>query len=246
MIIGIGISIILLFLLLIVLIIYYKPRKIQLLNKEKLSKILITDPDNFYKNLTIPNLKLRKITNRKEYLQNIEKYLYTLNKNEECIVLNAICKAQNILFNNFSNTNRYQFDYNKMKNIPWIIGCSKGDGYEFGLPHTRNNIIILNYTNIYDKDLYKTLIHERVHIYQKLFPENVQQFLQYYNFQIIGGKNIYHLNNPDTDDNIYYHGDIVFESLIINDKVTYPLEEFKFEHPFEFMAYLIVKSIDKE
>lgn len=233
----------LLFILGILLFIYYISLSIvniKYLNNKELSKILIKDEDNFYKNLSKPNLEFRNIKEINEYLQCIDNYLYTLTKKEKQIITNAIYKAHSKL----KNKHFIGFNYNKIHNYPWIIGCSIGENYEFGYPHTRNKIIILNYKNIYDKDLYKTLIHERIHIYQKLFPNDINKFLNYFEFKKIKRKDINHLDNPDTDEFIYKcNNDFILECKIVNNNLEYSNLSSEYEHPYEYMAYIIVDSI---
>ena len=133
----------------------------------------------------------------------------------------------------------------KLKNIPWIIGCSYGYDYEFGMPHTKKiqstYIIILNNSNIYDNDLVTTLIHERIHIYQKMFPEDIEEYLKYNNFIKIANKNNSDRVNPDTDEFIYKKNNIVYECKIDTTssdcKIICTKNNSKYEHPFEYMAY---------
>jgi len=231
----------LLFILGIFLLIYYislPTLNIIYLNSEELSKILIKDEDNFYKNLSKPNLEFRNINDINKYLQCIDKHLYTVNKKEKQIITNAIYKAHGKL----KNKHFIGFNYNKIHNFPWIIGCSIGENYELGYPHTRNKIIVLNYKNIYDKDLYKTLIHERIHIYQKLFPNDINTFLNYFEFEKIKKKDINHLDNPDTDAFIY-KGNFILECKIVNNNLEYTNNSSEYEHPYEYMAYVIVDKI---
>lgn len=185
------------------------------------------------------NLNLRNIKNKRIFLNNLSNYLYTINKNEKKILNRAIKKAHNKL----KKCNLLGFNYNKIKNYPWIVGFSISDKYEFGYPHTRNNIIILNYKNIYDKDLYNTLIHERIHIYQKLYKEDIDLFINIFKFKKIKEKEKHHLHNPDTDLYIYKNNNIIFECKIINNKLKYTKNKTIYEHPYEFMTYLIVKLI---
>ena len=121
----------------IILYILSSPINIIFLNNKELSDILIKDYDNFYKNLSTINLQLRNINNKDEYLYNIENHLYTPTKKEKKIIKNAIYKAENKL----KNKHYMGFNYNKIQKSPWVIGCSIGENYEFGYPHTRNNII---------------------------------------------------------------------------------------------------------
>lgn len=213
------------------------------MDKYELALILKNDNDNFYKNMSNDNLNLRNITNKTLFLNNIIDNLYTINKNEIYVINKAIKKAQNKL----KKCNLIGFNYHKIQNYPWIIGFSIGDKYEFGYPHTRNNIIILNYNNIYDKDLVNTLIHERIHIYQKLYPNDITLFLRLLNFKKIKKKEDDHLHNPDTDLYIYKNNNIIFECKIINNndtnKLKYSQQNIYYEHPYEFMAYLMVESI---
>lgn len=213
---------------------------IKYLNKYELSNYLIQDSDNFYSSLSLENLNIRNITNKDIFLSNIYNYLYTPNVYEKKIITNAIYKAHNLLKNSYF----IGFDYKKIKNYKWIIGCSYGEEYEFGYPHTRNNIIILNYNNIYDPNLYKTLIHERIHIYQKLFPKDINKYLNVNNFKKYKKQNNQHLANPDTDNFIYQFNNNICECIIINQNmIQYTNNNFKYEHPFEYMAYNIVEQI---
>ena len=209
----------------IILYILSSPINIIFLNNKELSDILIKDYDN--------------INNKDEYLYNIENHLYTPTKKEKKIIKNAIYKAENKL----KNKHYMGFNYNKIQKSPWVIGCSIGENYEFGYPHTRNNIIILNYNNIYDKDLYKTLIHERIHVYQKLFPKDMNKFLKYFGFEKIKRKDISHLDNPDTNNYIYKKNDFIFECNIIDNNLHYTNLSSQYEHPYEYMAYIIVDQI---
>jgi hypothetical protein len=234
-------TLLLLFILGILLLIYYissTTLNIRYLNNEELSEILIKDEDNFYKNLSKPNLEFRNINDINEYLQYIDNHLYTLTKKEKQIIQNAIYKAHRKLKNKYF----IGFNYNKIHNFPWVIGCSIGDNYELGYPHTRNQIIILNYNNIYDKDLYKTLIHERIHIYQKLFPNDIHKFLNYFGFKKIKKKDSQHLDNPDTNEFIY-KSNFIWECRIVNNNLQYSNLSSEYEHPYEYMAYVIVDNI---
>lgn len=224
------------------------------LPKDKLASFLKNDVDNYFSTLSLPNLHLRNIIDKKEFLDNMSNYLYNCNQKEKKIIHQSIIKANSLL-----NKIIYPgFYYHKLHNFPWIIGCSNLEDYEFGYPHTRHNIIILNKTNIYDKDLYKTLIHERVHIYQKLFPSDIDEFLLKYQFKKIRMQNAYDRANPDTDNYIYKKDDVIYECKIESPyldnfynfnnnkyKLNYTNGSCKYEHPFELMAYEISELSDR-
>jgi hypothetical protein len=230
----------LLLLLLFLYFYYYQNIVIKFYNSSELSNVLKLDNFNYFTNMSDLNLNIRKINNKNDYLNNISYHFYTLSFLEKIMLKNAIYKAQNIL-----NTINYPGFYSyKIKNIPWLIGCSKNKKYEFGFPHTRQKIIILNIDNIYNKDLYKTLIHERIHIYQKLFPNDIQEFLNYFNFKQIGKLTDKDRVNPDTDEYLYKRNNIIYQCKINeNNNVKCTNQHPKYEHPYEFMAYTIVELI---
>ena len=63
-------------------------------------------------------------------------------------------------------------DYKELINIKWIFECTDNNDkkqYEEGLPHTRENIIFLTKSIIKnnEENLINTLIHEKIHIYQR-------------------------------------------------------------------------------
>ena len=57
--------------------------------------------------------------------------------------INKIISCINNANSYFSTLNLSWLDGSKINKIKWIIGCVKGKSYENGLPHTRNNIIII-------------------------------------------------------------------------------------------------------
>jgi hypothetical protein len=227
--------------ILILIFLNYDNIQIIFLNSYQLSNFLQLDLDNFYSNLSNENLKLRNINNKNQYLLNIEKELYTFTEKEKLLLSKAIKIANKKL----KSIKFPEFNYKKLYKYPWIIGCSKTNNYEFGYPHTRNNIIILNIDNIYDNNLYKTLIHERIHIYQKLYPNDINKFLNTYNIIKSRKKNNYDRANPDTDNYVYKYKNINFECIIDNTlNIKCTNNDNIFEHPFEYMAYKIVNSIN--
>lgn len=210
---------------------------IKFYSKYELSYLLSYDLDNYYHKLNKKDLEARNITNIYEYLINIDKNLCNFTNTEKQIIKQAIYKAHNKL----KNLKYPGFNYNKIKTIPWNIGCVNNNNYEFGLPHTRNkNIIIINKNNIFEETLYKTLIHEKIHVYQKTFPNEINEFLNYYNFTKYRLKSNLDRANPDLDNYIYKKNNIILQCNT-NNKCTF--NSYIYEHPFELMAYDIVNKI---
>jgi len=193
---------------------------------------------NYYNNMDYNNMRLRKIYNKKLFLNNLYKCFYNCDEYDKCILKNAIHIANKKL----NTIHCHGFYSYKLNNIPWKIGFSYLYDYEFGLPHTHNDIIIINKDNIYNNDLVTILIHERIHVYQRLFPQDIQEYLLYNNFERIAKKTDIDRVNPDTDEYIYIRDGLIFECKIDNNKLKCTRNNSKYEHPFEYMAYTLSES----
>jgi hypothetical protein len=194
--------------------------------------------NDYYNNMDENNIKLRRITDINLFLKDLHKCFYDCNEYEKYILNNAIHIAHKKL-----NTIRCNGFYSyRLNDIPWKIGFSNLYDYEFGLPHTHSDIIILNKDNIYENDLVTILMHERIHIYQRLFPEDIEEYLLYNNFERIAKKSEIDRVNPDTDEYIYIRDKTIYECKIDNNKIKCTHNNSKYEHPFEYMAYTLSES----
>lgn len=229
-------------LIIIIIILYYKYNNAQIvfLSGNVLFKKIHHILHDYYYYMSKENLKLRSINNLDSYLKNIENLFYTCSYYEKQIIKKAVCEAERKL-NNLNYTGFYP---KKLNNVPWIFGFSSGNEYEFGLPHTQGYIIILNKNNIYLSDLVTLLIHERIHIYQKLYPADVDKFVRYYNFQKISKKTNIDRVNPDTDGFVYKRFNEIYECKITpdNNKTICTKNNSMYEHPYEYMAYMISEN----
>ncbi len=218
------------------------------LDKKDLIKILLEDKDNYYKKFSKTDLIVRQVKNIDEYKEKIKNSCLDINESNKKKILNYIEKANKKL----KKFKIDGFDGHKCADIPWIIGLTT-NGYENGFPHTRNNIIIIsqNFLN-FSFNIVKTLIHEKIHIYQKMYPEDIKKYLDSNNFKkYLNRKEINQplRANPDLDDYIYKMGDSIMMSIYndnasdITDITTYPTNDDKYEHPFEYMAYTLADII---
>lgn len=218
-------------------------------NKKKIKIIIFSSNDiinllsdtfyNYFNNMNNNNLELRNIKNKKEYLNNLYKCFYNINIYEKNIINNAI----NIAHHKLNTIECPGFYPKKLDKIPWKIGFSNLYNYEFGLPHTHKDIILLNRNNIYDSELIIILMHERIHVYQRLFPKDIKEYLYHHNFINIGKKTDIDRVNPDTDEYKYSRNNIIYECTINNNTIKCTKNNSKYEHPFEYMAYTLSESI---
>jgi len=223
------------------------------LKKKETCDILQKDIDNFYSTFSKLDLEVRKVKNVDEYInkvipnsvedfdeklkEKIRKCIYKINKK----------------FPKFKNKYSY-LDIDKFLNIPWKIGLFN-KLYECGLPHTRKEYIFLpkdRSSNKSELELLGTLVHEKIHVYQKLYPNDIELFLKENNFKIYKPYLEYKRNentrvnaNPDIDKWTYYkdndsnkifHCQYNEDPKSISDKTCYPENNSKNEHPLEMMA----------
>jgi hypothetical protein len=217
------------------------------LNNNELLNILINNDDNYYNTFYEIDFYARKINNIDEYKYLIKDSVTDFNDIQKNKIKKCIENAN--LF--FSKLKLEWFDGEKNNKINWIIGCIKGKLYENGLPHTRNNIIIISdekVNNYSEHKLTKTLIHEKVHIYQKKYNNDIKIYLNKNNFIKLKERENYDniRANPDLDNWIYIDKDKNIYSAkyknnpsSIEDIIYYPINNQSYEHPYEKMAIYI-------
>jgi len=219
----------------------YNNDKIIFLSKNELENILISDIDNFYDKFKKIDYKVRKINNISEYSSNIKNSVSDFTENEKKKIVEIVKNIER----KFTNINLPWLNGQKFNNIPWKIGLVKGYEYENGLPHTRNEYIIINRDHLGRHSFFNTMIHEKVHVYQKMFPEDVNIFLNTHNFKKIRKVNENDMIrvNMDIDDWIYsdengneYKAVFNKNPVDIQDVRFTPCNSQLCEHPFEKMA----------
>lgn len=217
----------------------------------ELSKYLINDEDNYCKNFSYLDLKVRKVDNINEYFNNIKKSCVDIDEHTVEILNDCINRANNKL----KHYNCIGFDGSKCANLQWNIGLVRDKLYEEGYPHTRHNVIIIPLNLLYNRNqLTNTLIHEKIHVYQKTYPEDIEKYLNANGFKKYklkdnnGTGNI--RSNPDMNEWIYKNNKdeimmakYISEPKSIMDVKITPNNNSKYEHPFEFMAYDITNKL---
>jgi hypothetical protein len=227
---------------------YFEDENIIFLNKNESLEIIKNSNDNYFERFSQIDLKVRNVANILEYKNLISDSTIDINLLNKSIIINAIKKITNI-FNNYKIDG---FDGFKANTIKWKIGLITEDKYESGYPHTRSGVILLPVNLIFTSHLLYVLIHEKVHIYQKIFIDDIKIYLSKNNFNLTSSQinNKIVRANPDIDTNIYSNKEGKLLYCIYNDNpknlmdVTYyPINSAEYEHPFEFMAYSIENDI---
>jgi len=248
--------IIILYVILIIYIIYSifnNTQNIVFLNKNELSTFLINDKDNYYKSFHKKDLIVRKVSNIDEYKKKILNSTSNFSIYQKEKIIFCINKLNKILI----NVKYPWFDGKKAIQTTWKFGSIHGYEYENGFAHTRSDLIILpqiNLDNYSQHDLIKLILHEKIHIYQKMYPDDIENYIQhnnYYKFkkrsEIVDSR-----ANPDLNQWIYNNSNnktliAMYKSNPINisDVTFHPSNNDNNEHPFEKMAYDMSESITK-
>lgn len=118
--------------------------------------------------------------------------------------------------------------------LPWNIAHVKPT-YEMDSPHTRADIIFLSKSEIQRRKLVGTLIHEKVHVYQRMYPSQTRQFLKSAGYARWARRGAGDKANPDVDEWVYVHPKTKLPMRALHTKVSYR----KKEHPYEEIAYAI-------
>jgi predicted metal-dependent hydrolase len=237
-----------LFITIIIIIVFYKLYNVKYLSKDETKKYLEHDSDSYFHNFSECDKKARSINNINEYLNKIEPYEFTLKQKIKIYI--CILKANSFFKSSFT-LNNYNLDYKTLIDEKWNIALTKSKSYENGYPHTRNDVIFLSTDTInrsYD-ELTSILIHEKIHIDQKLHKSKYDDII--HNVMKLKKINESRLKlngraNPDIDDNIYVDesNSITYIATYnntcnnINDINVYN-NNVKYEHPYEEIAYNI-------
>ena len=229
------------------------------LDKKKLKNILLKN-DDFYSTLFQADLEARHVTSIAEYKDKIRSVVTEFSFLEKIILVVCMFRADQKL----KKIREQYFDGKKaVQDIEWRIGCVEGREYEYGLPHTVGTTIIFTKEMMEDyswTDLIDTLVHEKVHLYQKRYPEDVDRYLSEKGFVADKKRSVEDRirANPDINQTVYkrvyggnkenkdikdikdeYRMQYVSRPVNITDTIQ---KDHRKEHPFEEMAIDIERN----
>lgn len=220
------------------------------------SAFLKADRDMYVRNMSPCDLYARKAKNHSEYIDRISSCSVSFDSTEMAKLYRCAKKADIFL-----QSHTYKgIDCKRIAKIDWVFAKTRKNGayeYEEGLPHTRDNVILLsNYVingNV-DDMLVSTLIHEKMHIYQRHNSmDHTVASMGYKQVPLekVDKKRLYLKRcNPDTDNRVFSKNNRVIVFVYkshkpsgINDVET---SNFTMEHPYEEMAYEISNDYMKK
>lgn len=233
--------------------IFYTAQKIIFLNKNELNSFLMNDKDDYYKSFNGKDLIVRNISNVDQYKEKIKTSTSDFSLYQKEKIISCVDKLNKILV----NVKYPWFDGKKAIQTPWKFGSIHGTGYENGLPHTRSDIIILPQValdNYNLNNLTKLILHEKIHVYQKLYPNDIENYIQHNSYYKFKKRSEITDSRANPDLNEWVYNDSNNKTFIamynsnptnISDVTFYPNSNNNEEHPFEKMAYEMSETITK-
>ena len=226
--------------LLSVLITLYLALNYCFMSKKNSIKVLQSDDDNFLQRLTPIDLIARHIDTVKNYKIAIFNAIYEPLLIDKLTILFCIYKIRNM-------TGSCDWvDNKKFHMMPWSIIMVKNNIYENNFPHTRFSSIIINNNSMRNIDqLTETLLHEQLHVYQKLY--GVDEYVNKHYKKVTIDKTLCR-TNPDTNEYTYMDKNNLIYSCKYNslnpkslaDAIYTPNNVPKYDHPYEKMVYDLV------
>lgn len=156
----------------------------------------IVDNAQYFNRMNQLDLVARDISSINSYKKLYKDGYKSFSDEERNILITMTNQLNNILKTKYKN----------IYSIPWKF--AKLDfNLEKGYPHTHSDVIILSMTffNLDNATMIETLLHEKIHIYQRLYPLYTQDLISSWNFQLIDRIENYKdaRNNPDINNFIY-------------------------------------------
>ena len=240
--------------------IQWKPNsktKVTFLTAQETAKFLMSDPDDYTHNLNGWDLIARHVSVEVDYRRRAAAASLDFTEDQKVRFMKAAEKADKFFASYRSDcaqTNDYVGISGKdIVSIPWVFALTKGTAYEDGMPHTRSNTIFIS-TEIDEtpKYLTKILIHEKLHLYQRLYANKTVAYLTgkgYIKWKLRQGVPRIR-SNPDVNPWIYIepNSEKPMMALYTSDKpknisdTINAFNDVKYEHPYELMAYTIEKE----
>jgi hypothetical protein len=231
------------------------------MSAQETSDFLSTDRDKYVYNLSPLDLHARNVSSASEYINNITQTAISFTQIEKDMLDICTKKADNFIRNTQLNELIYgeHINRNDIANINWIFAKTHNvdtKEYEEGLPHTRDNVIFLsdNVLKYEENNLITTLIHEKIHIYQRYNEELFKKIIDIMGLvEVSENHNTkkYMRSNPDTNRNIYIDNKTnnVMVCLYRTDKPSnindVIMKNHSLEHPYEKIAYEIADYYNK-
>ena len=242
---------------------------IQLLAARETKMLLLSDPGGYVAKLTRADLAARGARSSAEYLARVGELAHEFTEAERRAIARAILSVQAWLTGaERAGRTLSGVNFAKLAKMPWRVaatapadGASSGppSAYEASLPHTRADVVFVapalipsGDDAVSQKRFAATLLHEKIHVYQRAYPQDIAAALDAEGYVRDGARDQLPLvrANPDLDEWVYRDPEAGpnkgkrMVALYASDTpagisdVVQPSAA-AFEHPYERMAYRI-------
>lgn len=228
--------------------IFGRDRDIRFMTAEQTAAFIRADKDRFMNSLTFPDLFARMpgVTS------------HSIDAYKEAAAVSAAAYSQNTQMRILAAATTIDAisGLASLKSIPWVFALTHGTAYENGLPHTRGSVIFLSSESIPDDEsaLVSLLIHERIHIFQRLYPDETAEWVRTHGYKRRMLRKFYLQSqpllrsNPDLDDWVYEENDGRLMVAAYDSSTPKYIGDISddtggsHEHPYEAMAYQVSKN----
>ena len=184
------------------------------------ANFFMKDNDRYVRNMSELDLHARNVKTHVEYLHNIEETAISFTDEEKELLVKCANNADNYLRKETFSELKYgkYLNGSNIAGIKWVFANTYTNYFndvikenEQGLPHTRENIILLSKNVLkYDElNLTNTLIHEKIHIYQRYNSDIFDKIIKDMGLKELDKKMFKHAkyirSNPDTNNKLYYY-----------------------------------------
>lgn len=219
---------------------------IKFMSRDELVNFFKTDPDDYFHTLTPINIRAYGYKTVDEYIKASCDDASDFTDDEKKYI-SSECKKGDDFLRNFNKIP--YFPSSKVADIKWVLAKTNNNVYEKGYPHTRLNIIFLPKDILKSKKLAQTLVHEKVHVYSRLFPEDMSKWNEKNGYILYRKLKEYPLarSNPDVDGLVYLDknkretlAQYTTRHPTSIEQAKYPYgDDYKTEHPNEVLAYQV-------
>jgi hypothetical protein len=228
-----------------------EPAHIVFLTKDETSDFLMGDSDQYMRNLSDYDLKARNVESVTTYQLLSASKASDFTEDEKIILSQAVLQADGFFATLYKNKRIAGLDPQKIIGLPWVFAKTDGNTYEGGLPHTRLRLIFL--TGVHLKTdltiLTKLVIHEKLHVYQRYYWREVQEYIESIDCHPQSERRIYPFirANPDLNKWVYVCSTqshpTYYEYASHNPKGISDIKRNDIiEHPYEDMAYYVASK----
>lgn len=200
---------------------------------------------SFFNKLSAYDVKARNAVSAEEYR---DMYLKSINEFTD--------KEKHKLLYLSNEADKRTHPFKKLHKIPWMF-VKTGHGIENDFPHTMLDYIMLPFDFLYNhktETLIETLIHEKIHIFQRRYALETNILItKYWSYDIysLNDSVISKRANPDTNDILYTRNNLECiqrynsrEPSSLRD--SFREKECTYEHPYEEMAYILAEMIMRD